>query len=64
MWYYPDFAALPERTQATVASLEKNNGDALAADEKTRRLLQSLKIEYRGDATPIEAQLTPGPALK
>ncbi|HIG57657.1 MAG TPA: hypothetical protein EYG11_06530 [Candidatus Latescibacteria bacterium] len=64
MWYYPDFAALPQRTQATVAALEKNNGDALAAAEKTRRLLQSLKIEYRGNAEPIEAQLTPGPALK
>ena len=64
MWYYPDFIDLPERTQATVFSLENNNGDALATDEKTRRILAPLKIEYNGDAEPIEQQWTPGPALK
>lgn len=64
MWYYPDYIALPERTQATVASVESNNGDHSAADDKTQRLLAPLKIEYQGNAEPIEIEWVPGAALK
>ncbi len=63
MWYYPDYINLPARTQATIASLENSNCDVQSADQQTRDMLAPLKIEYDGDAEPIETQWTPGPAL-
>ena len=59
MWYYPDYVDLPDRTQATVAMVEKNNRDAIPTTEETRALLDPLKIEYNGNAEPIEPQLIP-----
>ena len=65
LWYYPDYVALPERTQATVASVEVPNTTAGAAvDPALEALLEPLKITYGGKAEPIEIQWVPGEALK
>ena len=56
MWYYPDYVNLPERTQATVSKLEKRGRPP------SGRLipeLEALKIEYKGDAKPIEIEWVP-----
>ncbi|NKB70201.1 MAG: hypothetical protein GKR89_24275 [Candidatus Latescibacteria bacterium] len=59
MWYYPDFVALPERTQATVAQLEGNNRDAVPSSVAARALLEPLRIAYDGNAVPIEQEWVP-----
>jgi len=59
MWYYPDYIDLPERTQATVYTAEKNNCDAESPSEETRALLEPFKIVYNGDTEPIEQQWVP-----
>ena len=63
MWYYPDFVALPERTQATVALAEGNNSDAVSSSE-LQALMEPLRISYDGEAEPIEIQWIPGEGLK
>ena len=52
MWYYPAFPELPERTRATVASVD---GCRLSADAipEIAALLRPLGISYAGDAEPI-----------
>ena len=65
MWYYPHFVDLPERTQATIFSLEGRNGEtgtSLANEVQAR--MEPLRIVYEGDAEPIAQRWTPGPALK
>lgn len=57
MWYYPDYVNLPERTQATVASVEVKNGVPRNGDENPS--LESLKIQYDGNAEPIEIEWIP-----
>ena len=64
MWYYPDFVALPERTQATVALAEANTGDAVSASAEIQALMEPLRIAYAGEAEPIAIQWTPGEELK
>ena len=64
MWYYPDFVALPERTQATVALAEANTSDAASASAKLQALMEPLQIAYDGEAEPIAIQWTPGEELK
>ncbi len=68
MWYYPDFANLPENTQATVADAESTGGfnqDVTgSAHEEARTLLEPLKIDYAGNAEPIPIQWVPGADLK
>ena len=63
MWYYPDFVSLPERTQATVASLEAGS-EAASSSAGMQALMEPLKIAYDGEAEPIETEWTPGEALK
>ena len=60
MWYYPAFPDLPERTRATVASME--NGSRLRADAapEAAALLRPFEIRYDGDAEPIEINCVPG----
>ena len=64
MWYYPDFVALPERTQATVALAEANNSTTVSSSGKTQALMEPLRIVYDGDAEPIEQEWTPGKGLR
>jgi len=64
MWYYPDFVNLPERSQATVALLEKKAGTVKERNEQVRALLNPLRIVYNGDAEPIPTEWTPGSNLK
>ena len=64
MWYYPDFVALPERTQATVALAESRNGNAVSSSIELQALLEPLRIAYDGEAEPIEIQWIPGEGLK
>ena len=64
MWYYPDFVSLPERTQATVASLEAGKSEAASSSAEMQALMEPLKIAYDGEAEPIETEWTPGEALK
>lgn len=64
MWYYPDFTNLPERTRATIVAAEGHNSHFTAAAPQTRAMLAPLKIEYDGDAEPIEIESVPGPAFK
>ncbi len=64
MWYYPDFISLPERTQATVASLEADNRDAAFSSAGIQAMMEPLQIAYHGEAEPIETEWTPGEALK
>ena len=46
MWYYPDFVALPERTQATVALAEANNSDAASASAESQALMEPLRTAH------------------
>ena len=64
MWYYPDFVDLPERTQATVASLETETQITERSPGRPQRQMEPLRIAYRGDAKPIPQQWTPGKNLK
>ncbi len=64
MWYYPDFVALPERTQATVALAEANTGDAVSSSAEIQALMEPLRIAYAGEAEPIAIQWIPGEKLK
>lgn len=64
MWYYPDFADLPESTQATVVSLETNAQITSRSPGRMQRLMEPLRMVYEGDADPIPQQWTPGVDLK
>ena len=65
MWYYPHFVDLPERTQATIYSLEAKNGETgSGAGSAVQARMEPLRIVYEGSAEPIATQWTPGPALK
>ena len=64
MWYYPDFVALPERTQATIALAEGNNSDTVSSGKEMQTLMEPLRIAYDGEAEPIEIQWIPGKELK
>jgi hypothetical protein len=65
MWYYPHFIALPERTQATIFSLEGRNGETgTSPANEVQARMEPLRIVYEGDAEPIAQRWTPGPALK
>ena len=59
MWYYPDFANLPDRTKATVALAEKRTGEVEEGSEAIEHLLEPLRVSYDGDAQPIEHELRP-----
>ncbi len=60
LWYYPDFAKLPEPIQAYLADTdwppEWRN--------ENRELLAPLRPVYDGDAAPIALNRTPGPQLR
>ena len=64
MWYYPDFINLPGRTQATVDFMETQGWKATSKEGVCQAMMQPLRIEYKGDAEPIEQQLTPGKNLR
>ena len=59
LWYYPDFAQLPESIRAYLGQTE------YPADwyEQNRELLEPLRPLYQGDAEPITLNRTPGPRL-
>ena len=64
MWYYPDYVDLPERTQATVAYLERDNQPKITTVGKQQEMLVPFRINYEGGAKPIGQQWTPGKLLK
>jgi phytanoyl-CoA hydroxylase len=64
MWYYPDFANLPERTRATVDLLESGTRATKTPAGSDQAIMEPLRIEYSGDAEPIEQQWVPGRDLK
>ncbi len=65
MWYYPHFVELPERTQATIFSLEGRNGETDSGPvNEVQARMEGLRIRYEGSAEPIGTQWTAGPALK
>ena len=65
MWYYPHFVDLPERTRATIESLERKNGVTSSPPQSPAQVrMERLRIRYGGDAEPIGVQWTPGPALR
>ncbi|MDE0042715.1 MAG: phytanoyl-CoA dioxygenase family protein [Candidatus Poribacteria bacterium] len=64
MWYYPDFADLPESTQATVVTLETNAQITSRSPGRMQRLMEPLRMVYEGDAEPIPQQWTPGVDLR
>ena len=65
MWYYPHFVELPERTQATIYSLEGGNGETGSGPQnELQARMEPLRIVYEGSAEPIATQWTPGPALE
>ncbi len=64
MWYYPDFVNLPERSQATVAMLERGTGEVTEAPSSDRASLEPLRIVYDGDAEPIPEEWSPGSDLR
>ena len=63
MWYYPDFVNLPERTQATVFSLE-NQKIWPEFNKKENEMFISYRIKYQGNAEIIEPEWTSGKDLK
>jgi len=64
MWYYPDYLDLPEPTQATVAYLERGNQPKITTVGQQQEMLAPFRINYEGEAEPIEQQWTPGKLLK
>jgi hypothetical protein len=63
LWYFPDFAGLPETIQAYVAQNQNQNlPEAWLA--QTRDLIEPLRPVYEGDAEPIRNNRTPGKDLK
>ena len=63
MWYYPDFLNLPERTQATVFSLENQNIWP-EFDKNENEIFSPYRINYQGNAEIIEKEWKPGEDLK
>jgi len=60
LWYYPDFAYLPESIQAYLAE-----GDWPAEwQAQNQDLLEPLRPVYAGDAEPITLNRKPGPELR
>ena len=60
LWYYPDYAELPESIRAYLGQTEY----PAAWYEQKRALLESLRPVYEGDAEPITLNRTPGPQLR
>ena len=60
LWYYPDYANLPESIQAYLADTEWTP-EWLAPN---RELLEPLRPRYEGDAAPITLNRMPGPQLR
>ena len=60
LWYYPDFANLPESIRAYLAA-DDWPGDWRA---RNRELLEPLRPFYTGDAEPIALNRKPGPQLR
>ena len=63
MWYYPDFVNLPERTQATVFSLE-NQKIWTKFNKKENKVFSPFRVYYQGNAEIIEPEWRPGKGLK
>ena len=61
LWYYPDFANLPEPIQAFLASEEK--AWLRSWYESGPPELDKLRAAYDGDAAPIKPDRAPGPAF-
>ena len=59
LWYYPDYANLPESIRAYLADPD------WPADwqARNRELLEPLRPRYEGDAAPIALNRKPGPQL-
>ncbi len=64
MWYYPDYVDLPQPTQATVAYLERGNQPNIKTVEQQQKMLAPFRINYEGEAEPIEQQWTPSEHLR
>ena len=60
MWYYPAFPDLPERTRASVASVEHGLQLSDDAPPEIAALLRPLEISYHGDAEPIATSWVSG----
>ena len=63
MWYYPDFANLPERTQATIFSVE-NQKNWTEFNKKEKEFFSPFRVNYQGNAEIIEPEWRPGKDLK
>ncbi len=60
LWYYPDFANLPEGIRAYLADTDFSP----EWQAQHRDLLEPLRPAYEGDAAPIRLNRKPGPALR
>ena len=60
LWYYPDFAKLPEPIQAYLADTDW----PAEWRNENREMLEPLRPVYAGDAAPIALNRTPGPQLR
>lgn len=60
LWYYPDFAKLPEPIQAYLADTDW----PAEWRNENRELLAPLRPVYAGDAAPIALNRMPGPQLR
>ena len=60
MWYYPDFVDLPERTQATVASLETKTQITERLPGRRQCQMEPLRIVYRGRCKTYSAAVDTG----
>ena len=62
LWYYPDYVNLPERTQATIYSLE-NQKIWPFINNPNEHIYNKYRIEYKGNAKIIEQEWKPGKDL-
>ena len=62
LWYYPDYVNLPERTQATIYSLE-NQKHWPFINNAYEHIYNKYRIEYKGKAKIIEQEWKPGKDL-
>tara|TARA_Y100000591_G_C21812215_1_gene688598 strand:- start:773 stop:1639 length:867 start_codon:yes stop_codon:yes gene_type:complete len=62
LWYYPDYSNLPEKTRATIYSLEKQNYMPIFS-KKENNMYSSYMIKYEGNAKIIKPEWKPGKKL-
>ena len=63
LWYYPDFVNLPDRTQATIYSLEHQEQPE-SFFPPSNKIYDKFRVNYIGNSKIIDQQWVPGKNLR